>query len=141
MNNRSLRQECLNVGFYCKDMRAKMDADIKKHLDRQNFDPNNGPKKHLRNTNKSAMIVANRVLDCREEVLGFFKQQVLKVKREERLAQEEHDMLAEKLKTSKENSQGRLYYTIQLYTFIPFHWQLIYYSFFPAYIDIYFFFE
>jgi hypothetical protein len=86
-------------------MRAKMDNDIKKHLDRQNFDPNNASKKHLRNTNKSAMTVANRVLDCREEVLGFFKQQILKVKREDRLAQEERDILAER-KISKENSQG-----------------------------------
>ena len=82
-----------------------MDTDVKKHLDHQNFNPENACKKHLRNTNKSAMTVANRVLDCREEVLGFFKQQVLKVKRDERIAQEERDLMAEK-NILQENSQG-----------------------------------
>jgi hypothetical protein len=82
-----------------------MDTDLKKHLDRHNFDPDNACKKHLRNTNKSAMTVANRVLDCREEVLGFFKQQVLKEKRDERLAQEDRELKAEK-NILQENSQG-----------------------------------
>ena len=82
-----------------------MDSEIRRNLERHNFDPNNSTKKHIRNANKSAMTVANRVLDCREEVLGFFKQQILKVKREERLAQEEREMLA-KQKISKEDSEG-----------------------------------
>lgn len=51
------------------------------------------------------MTVANRVLDCREEVLGFFRQQLLKLKREERIAQEQREMM-ERRSIMQENSQG-----------------------------------
>mmetsp|Transcript_12804 Transcript_12804/g.20886 ORF Transcript_12804/g.20886 Transcript_12804/m.20886 type:complete len:668 (+) Transcript_12804:129-2132(+) len=105
LQNQSLRQECLNVGFYCEDIRTKVEADIRKSLDRHHFDPDNTTKQHMRNTNKSAMTVANRVLDCREEVIGFFKQQLMKVKREERIAQEEKELMAER-NTLKVNSEA-----------------------------------
>jgi hypothetical protein len=93
------------VGFFCGDIRTKVETEIKKALDRHHFEPNNASKNHLRNANKSAMMVANRVLECREEVLGFFKQQLMKVKREERIAQEERE-LQEERNNLNVNSQG-----------------------------------
>ena len=64
----------------------------------------------MRNTNKSAMTVANRVLDSRDEVLGFFKQQLMRLKREERIAQEERDLL-EQRNVFQETSEGSFWNT------------------------------
>lgn len=104
-HHQRLRQECLNVGYFCRDARTKVSADIKKKLDRAHFDPTSASKTHGQNLNKTTMTIANRVLDCREEVLGFFRTQILKMKREERISQEQK-ALSEERNLSKEDSEA-----------------------------------
>lgn len=87
------RQECLDASFYCQDIRTKFTHDLKKaQLSKAQNRSSVGTRVHIKNLSDAISLIADRVLDSREELKGYFKNQMQKMKREQRLMQEAEDL-------------------------------------------------
>ena len=74
-------------------MRSKLTHEMKKaQSSRHDRRSSAGTRLHVKNLSDAISIVADRVLDSREELRGYFRNQMLKLQREHRLVQEAEDL-------------------------------------------------
>lgn len=88
--NQKAYQRCIDTAAYCKQVKAAVGRTIKKSMSAQDSVELSATTthKHLKNLNHSISYIADRVMVARDEVTGFFKNQIQKMKREHRLAVE-----------------------------------------------------
>jgi hypothetical protein len=90
--SRRARQECLDASFYCQDIRAKLTHDLKKAQLQPHNKSSTNSRQHVKNLSDAIAIIADRVLESRDELRGYFRNQMQKLKREQRLVQEAEDL-------------------------------------------------
>jgi hypothetical protein len=72
-------------------MKTKLSHDLKKALNGQSKS-----RKQSKNLSDSISLIADRVLDSREELKGFFRSQIAKLQREQRLMEEAEELNKQK---------------------------------------------
>jgi hypothetical protein len=94
-----LQQECFDTLFYCENIKINLMDTIKTslHNSGKNESPPDDIKSHIKNVDNTIAMVAERILVSRDELKGFFKNQIQKMHRELRIMEE-----AEKLRKKKE---------------------------------------
>ena len=84
-----MKQNCLDAAFYCQDLKTKLSHDLKKALNSSiTYELIKNNKQHKKYLNDSISLVADRVLDSRQELQGYFKNQIMKLQREQRIMEE-----------------------------------------------------
>lgn len=84
-----MKQSCLDTAFYCQDLKTKLTHDLKKSLhSKSNYENIKSTKLYHKYLNETISLLADRVLDSRQELKGYFKNQVMKLQREQRIMEE-----------------------------------------------------
>jgi hypothetical protein len=87
--SRRVKQSCLDTAFYCQDLKTKLSHDLKKSLHSNiNYETIKRTQQHHKHLNESISLIADRVLDSRQELKGYFKNQIMKLQREQRILEE-----------------------------------------------------
>lgn len=84
-----VKQSCLDTAFYCQDLKTKLTHDLKKSLhSTSNYENIKSNKLYYKHLNETISLVADRVLDSRQELRGYFKNQIMKLQRDQRIMEE-----------------------------------------------------
>ena len=82
--NQKAYQRCVDTAMYCKQVKAAVGQTVKKSMNAQDSVElaATTTHQHLKNINRTIAYIADRVVVGRDEVIGFFKNQIQKMKRE-----------------------------------------------------------
>jgi hypothetical protein len=94
------QKECDDTLAFCEEIKTELVVDVKQSLNIAKYsnEKSQDSKNHYKHLNNTISMVAERILISRDELKGFFKNQIQKMQRELRIIEE-----ADKLRKKREN--------------------------------------